>query len=103
VSDRDRFILVVLLALWVLAWGYSFAAFALTAAEGSGFTRGLNRIEAFLGWQAIAGLLSLPVLQISRRWPRGSGVRRLGALPFACAALLILGLVGFFGWGMWIA
>lgn len=102
-TDRNRLYLIVLMSLWVLAFGYSFVAFATAELDDMGFTRGLNRIEAFLGWQAIASFLTLPVLIISRRWPKGSGVRRFGAVPFACAVLLVLGLLGVFGWALWAA
>ena len=101
-TDRARLILVILLAIWALAFGYSFVAYIVTEPTDFGFTKGLNRVEAFLGWQAIAGLLSLPVLAISRGWPKGSGVRRLGVLPFACAVLLVLALTALIGLAVFV-
>ena len=103
-SDEDnnapRLLLTVLFALWAMAFLYAFLAFALAEPEGSGFTRGMNRIKSFLGWQGIAGLLAFCVFGVSRNWPQGSSVRRIGWLPLGLAACLVAGILGMIGWAM---
>ena len=102
VSDAEkqepRFLLTVFAALWVMAYVYSFVVFATTAADDIGFTRGMNRISAFLGWQGVAGLLAFCLFGTSRSWPKGSSVRRNAAVPSMLAILLILGIFGVFIW-----
>ncbi len=102
ITDATRIWLAVLMAFWLLAFGYSFVVYVTTEPSGDGFTRGLNRVTAFLAWQAIAGLLALPVVAIGRSWPKGSGVRFWSAVPFLCAVLLCLVIVGFFVWARFV-
>ncbi|MEM6385911.1 MAG: hypothetical protein AAF718_06710 [Pseudomonadota bacterium] len=97
-SDGQRLLLTVLLALWLMAYLYSFVSFALTEPNGSGFTRGANRLEAFFGWQGIAGLFAIAVFGISRKWPAGSVVRKSGMVPLALAGLLLAAMIGVLTW-----
>ncbi len=97
-KTEPRFLLTVFAALWVMTYVYSFVAFAITAPDDIGFTRGLNRIRAFLGWQGIAGILAICVFGCARSWPKGSAVRRNSAVPLMLAGLLIFGILGVIGW-----
>ena len=97
-NQEPRFLLTVFAALWVLAYVYSFVAFATTAAEDIGSTGGMNRITAFLGWQGIAGILAVCLFGVSRSWPKGSSVRRNASVPLVLAVFLILGILGVTFW-----
>ncbi len=90
----------MLLTLWVLAYGWSVVGAWGAPPSGEGFTRGINRVGLFLGWQAVAGLLGVATLAIGRGWPKGSGIRRVSAVPFWLALALLAGLLGFYGWAM---
>ena len=98
VSALPRLLLTVLFAFWAMAFVYSFVAFALTEPDDIGFTMGMNRIRAFLGWQGIAGLLALCIFGVSRSWPPGASVRRLGLVPLVPALGLGAVLLGLIGW-----
>ncbi len=90
--DTRRFWLMVAGAGWLLAWAASVAVFWALEPTGDGFARGLNRVMAFLGWQAIAAMLAPVVWGIGRAWPKGSAVRRLSRVPMGLAVLLGIAL-----------
>ena len=97
-SDSRRLLLTGLLALWIIAFVYAFVAFATTAPTGEGFVRGANRVMTYLGWQGIAGVLSIATFAIGRDWPKGSGVRTMSFIPLAIALLHILAIVAIVLW-----
>ena len=97
-ASKPYFLVTVLFAVWAIAFAYSFVTVAVSPAEGSGFTRGANRIATFLGWQGIAGLLALCIFGVARAWTPGSSVRRLAAVPLGLAAALIAVFLGVAGW-----
>ena len=96
-GDGRRFGLMALLALWAVLWGWSFVSYATTPPSDFGFTRGLNRVTAFLGWQLAALLPAYAAWVLGRAWPGGSGVRLATRIPlqlglglFAVLAALVL-------------
>mgnify|MGYP001814932194 FL=1 len=97
-TDGQRLMLTVLLALWVIAFGYAFYAFATTIPGGGGFVRGMNRVTAYLGWQGIAGMVAIALFAVGRVWPKGSAVRRMTVVPIALAILHIAGILGVILW-----
>ncbi len=98
VSDAKRLTMTVFMAAWVMAFAYAFYDFATSPADGDGFVRGLNRVTAYLGWQAIAGMMSVAIAAVGRDWPKGSAVRRLSLIPFGVALLHIGALFAVFIW-----
>lgn len=97
-----RTLTYVLLALWAVIYFWSFIAYSITAPTDFGFTKGLNRISGFLGWQFAAGLVSVFALALSFEFKPRSLARWLVRLPFILALLLlivILGIVGYAWWG----
>ena len=90
--------MMVLGAAWVFAWAGSFSVFAFVEPEGMGFTRGMNRIMAFLGWQGVAGILAFAVLGAGRSWPARHPVRRASLIPVGLAGLLAILLAGLAIW-----
>ncbi len=86
------------LLLWALAFAASFAVFVLVPATGDSFTRGLNRVMGFLGWQAVAAMLAVAVWTIGNRLDRGSPGRRISRVPAALAGLLAAGIVALFAY-----
>lgn len=79
-----------LAALWLAAWAGSFIAFQMTGPTGDGFTRGLNRLMAFLGWQLAAGFLGGLLWIIGQDMPQTALGRWLLRAP-ALLALLLFG------------
>ena len=86
----QRTVVWILAFAWAAAWSVSFIAFWITDPTGDSFTRGLNRLMAFLAWQLGAGFLGGLV------WMAGRGVassalgRWLPRIP-AILALLLFG------------
>lgn len=68
--------------------------------DGSGFTRGMNRITGFLGWQMAAAVTALALWVGVRPLPRGDKLRRLGRVPGWWALALVLLVVGWFAVGV---
>lgn len=83
-----------------MAFGWSVLGTLGMEATGDGFTRGLNRVMHFLGWQAIAACLALAAFGVGRAWPAASGPRRVSIWPLRLALLLLVLLVGFYVWAM---
>lgn len=84
------------LALWAALFAAAFVVPALMPATGDGFTRGLNRVSAFLGWQAAAGAVAFLVWLLGNRAEPGTLARRLSRVPLGIVGLgfaAILGLV----------
>ena len=99
-SPPPHLLLTVLFALWAMAFVYAFVGFATAVPEGSGFTRGMNRITTFLGWQGIAGLLGLCVFGVSRGWGKGTSVRKLGLVPLGLSLCIFGALLCMVGWAV---
>lgn len=84
-----------LAALWLALFVTSFVALQVTAPEGEGFTRGLNRLAAFLTWQgaalvvAVAGALVLrsAALAVRERW------RLVGFAPLVVSVVVVAAVV----------
>ena len=55
--SRGSLLVAGLLLLWAGLFGWSFVDFSTTEATGDGFTRGSNRLLAFLQWQFVAGIV----------------------------------------------
>lgn len=87
-------ILMGLLALWVAAWGYSLVFLATDFAGGEGISNGLTRTGGFFGWQGVAGMLAFACWGIGWSFPKGSGIRRISAVPLGLAAALIVIVLG---------
>ncbi len=96
--QRPLWLLAILLAAWALAFAWSGFAGLTTQPDGDGFARGLNRVGLFLGWQGVAGLIALAAFAVGRGWPKGSGIRRVSAVPFWFALALLAALAGLVVW-----
>ncbi len=92
-QTKPRFVLTLLAACWLMAFVYSFVEAALAAQSATGLSATATVFGAFLGWQGVAGLFALACFGVSRAWPKGSGVRRLGAVPLGVLAVLLLGFL----------
>jgi hypothetical protein len=90
----------VLLALWLAAFAGSFIAFALIEPTGSSFTRGMNRVGAFFGWQAAAISLAVVLWWRARQLPLEKGPHWLARVPILLAALLVGAIVVLIGWAL---
>lgn len=76
----NRTAIWIVLGLWAVAMALS--GLALTAEPtGDGFTRGLNRVTGFVGWQVPGLILAVVAWLASRPLPRGDLLRWLGRVP----------------------
>lgn len=89
-----RRVLWIGLVLWALAFAASFLTLVLTEPTGDGFTRGLNRVTNFLGWQVAAGLIGIVLWVVGNGLERGTWPRRLSRAPAAVFGLLVAAIVG---------
>jgi hypothetical protein len=71
----------IALGLWALVFLWSGVNWYLSAPTGDGFTRGMNRITAFLGWQAVALGFGIVAYVFGRAQPKGSPMRWLSRVP----------------------
>ncbi len=93
-QDTRTLLLMGLLALWAVVFAYSVYFLFITPATDDGFSRGLSRINGFLGWQGVAGMLGFACWGIGWSFPKGSGIRRVSALPLGMALALVIVVVG---------
>lgn len=94
-------LLAGILALWVLAFGWSVIGSWGMEPTGDGFTRGMNRITHFLGWQAIAACLALAAFGVGRAWPKGTSARSVSRFPLWSAGVLALAIGAYVGWSLY--
>lgn len=97
---RPLWLLALVLAAWALAFGWSGVAAFTTPPSGDGFTRGMNRVSLFLGWQGVAFLLGFTGFALGRGWPKGSGIRRVSAVPLWVTLLLVAAIGARIGWAV---
>ena len=87
--------ILFLTLLWLLLFGLSFLAPRWMEATGDGFTRGLNRVAAFMLWQLGAFIVSITLFLFARSGLRQSAIRTwYFFLPLFCH-LLMVGLLVF--------
>ncbi len=79
-----------LLIVWAGVYVASFIIPFSYEATGDGFTRGLNRVGAFFGWQTAAGLLAVWLWPLSRHLGADKATRWLGRVPVILAATLVI-------------
>lgn len=99
---RQPRLIFALFALWAAIYGYSFWALAMTEPTGDGFTRGLNRVSAFLTGQAVAGALGFGIWVLGRdpgNPPTRRWMLRIPPLLTITLVLMIAGLIAY----AWIA
>ncbi|TYB82294.1 hypothetical protein [Maritimibacter fusiformis] len=89
-----RRVLWIGLGLWALAFAASFIVTGLTDPTGDGFTRGLNRVTTFLGWQVAAGLIGIVLWVVGNGLDKGTWPRRLSRAPALVFGLLVAAIVG---------
>lgn len=97
-ASRENRIVVVLLAVWVGFYVWSFIGFSMTEPTGDGFTRGMNRISTFMLWQFAAGIVAVPVYMVGRSQARGAAMRWASRLPLALAIALIVAIAALIAW-----
>lgn len=91
---------LALVLAWLVTSGIACARYATAAPTGEGFTRGWNRVSAFLGWQlaaAVPALLAAALVlrqraRLERRW------RVLGFVPLAVEVAFVALLAGLVAW-----
>lgn len=85
---------LLLVILWLGTYAWSFLTLYFTAPTGDGFTRGLNRITAFYGWQIAAGVVAIGVWIIGQAFDKGTLWRWITRIPAILALLLFVATVG---------
>ncbi len=88
---RERMVGLVS-GIWAIVFFGSFLWVRLIQPTGDGFTRGLNRVSALMGWQALAVLLAIVAwgLVMGVPKPRPRRLRWVGFLPVVVSGLLVL-------------
>lgn len=87
---------LLLILIWILVVIVSLVAPRFVAATGDGFTRGLNRVGIFLGWQF--GAFTVAVVLAIIVWTRlnaGRSIKWLFSIPLLLHLLSVLLVVGF--------
>ena len=87
-------VVFILFGIWALAYGGSFISFIMAEPTGDGFTRGLNRITNFIGWQFGAGIIAVIIWSFGKHFEAGSKGRWLCRLPVLLALGLVLFVIG---------
>ena len=85
-TETRTLMLMALLALWLAAWAYSVVL--LVSAEAA------VRMVAYFGWQGVAGMIAFGCWGIGWSFAKGSGIRRISAVPLAMAFALVLVVIG---------
>jgi len=94
----QRIWLWIVLGVWALCVLGSVTAATLILDQGSGFTRGVNRILAVIALQTGALAMAVPAWRLGRG---ATGVlRALSRLPAVWAGLVILAVAGLTIYGM---
>lgn len=91
-------LLVALLLVWAVAYIASFALPATMAPTGDGFTRGLNRVGTFFGWQIGACLLAVLIWMVGRSAALSRRMIWVTRLPAILAGALIVFVIGVILW-----
>ncbi len=86
--------LMVLLAAWLAAYGYSIVHLLGSGATPAAPVPGLGPLSGFAGWQGVAGMIAFACWGIGHSLPAGSGVRRVSGVPLALALVLVLVGIG---------
>lgn len=89
-----------LLLLWAAVMALSVWFVVTTDPTGDGFTRGMNRVVGFLGFQFLAAGIAMLVLLSGAALPRGGWLQRAHRVPVAVAAIEIAALLVLVVWGL---
>jgi hypothetical protein len=86
----------VLAALWLATFAASFVALQITEPAGEGFTRGLNRVAAFLTWQGGALVVAIACALVTRAAAPSlrEKIRFLGYGPLVASLVILVAVVG---------
>ena len=86
---------IVILIAWVVVFILAFVAPRFIAATGDGFTRGLNRVGAFLMWQLGAFCLSIFLVVIAwSKMQSSKGLKWAFSIPLMIHLLLVVFVIG---------
>ncbi len=96
----------LLLLLGVVIWGalvlQGFSLYFSLEPTDSGFTRGLNRVKAFLQWQVYALIAAVVTSMIGRHLGAKGGLRIVSRIPLWISggflALLVVTFIGLIVW-----
>lgn len=96
-------IAIGLIAVWAALFLAGFLHFLVAAPTGEGFVRGLNRVVAFVLWEAAALVPAVSLLvTVARHGPAVSDpIRRLAHLPIAASGLVALTVAGMVLWAVY--
>ncbi len=93
-EDSRALLLMGLLALWLAAYGYSVVVLVTTQPVPAATIPEAKRMVGFLGWQGVAGMVAFACWGVGWSFPRGSGIRRVAAVPIVMALALVLVMAG---------
>ena len=94
----SRLVIWICAALWLACVVYGVVAYMQIEPEGSGFTRGSNRIATFFRWQAMALLPALGAYVIGRSTGTDGSVKLASRVPlWLSGGFFVLTILAFIG------
>ena len=96
-QDTRTMVLMVLITLWLAAWGASLYFLLLVPPSAQVQIPGVGRLSGFFGWQGVASMFAFGAWGVGWSYEKGSGIRRVAAVPLLLAVALVLVLLG-----MWL-
>ena len=85
---------MALAVLWAGSWLWSVGQYVLTEPTGAGFSRGLNRVASFFGWQFAAGAVAVIIWLVGVPAARSPGYRWAARIPVILALVPLLLVAG---------
>ena len=84
------------MVVWAALYLWSFVVLITTEPTGDGFTRGVNKVTNFVGWQGAAGVLAAILWFMGRDYAKGTLEKWASIVPLLCAILLVTMLIAVF-------
>jgi hypothetical protein len=103
-SMQPKHTVYALSGVWLLLFVISFVTLQVVQPTGDGFTRGLNRIVAFLSWQGAAFVVAMVLAWLTRRAAeRGvDRIKLVGYLPLAASVFIVASFIAIVGYRVFI-
>lgn len=98
---RNRRIAWAAFCLWAVLYAGSVFYLVHTEPTGDGFTRGMNRLTGFLGFQVLAAIPAVVLAVAAGRMGARRSLRWLARVPVLQAILLVGAIVFLLAWAKW--
>lgn len=91
--------------LWLLCFSMAFLHTYMTDPTGDGFTKGMNRVAIFFGWQLAAVITAIVAVVVSRGLSKleSATLRRIGIVPVSVMGLGVMIIAGYITYNLFRA